>query len=249
MPAIDAAMTSLARWIGLGVLLVAAHAVTASAATHSHMRGVISTVRASSPHAPPAPSYLRDQITQLGQAFDGQVGIAVRSIDDGWLTGWKSNSLFPQQSVSKLWVSITALDAVDRGKISLGQQITLTRDDLTLFHQPIAEQVLAGPYTTTIGDLMVRAITSSDNTANDKLMRCVGGAGAVRAMIRSKHLGAIRFYNGERALQSRIAGLIWNPSYSIGNAFFDARDALPAAARKAAFDRYVANPFDGRSEE
>jgi len=225
--------------------LVAAHAVTASAATHSHMRGVISTVRASSPHAPPAPSYLRDQITQLGQAFDGQVGIAVRSIDDGWLTGWKSNSLFPQQSVSKLWVSITALDAVDRGKISLGQQITLTRDDLTLFHQPIAEQVLAGPYTTTIGDLMVRAITSSDNTANDKLMRCVGGAAAVRAMIRSKHLGAIRFYNGERALQSRIAGLIWNPSYSIGNAFFDARDALPAAARKAAFDRYVANPFDG----
>ena len=50
---------------------------------------------------------------------------------------------------------------------------------------------------------MVKAITTSDNTANDKLMRSVGGPEAVRAMIKAKHLGAIRFYNGERALQSR----------------------------------------------
>jgi beta-lactamase class A len=64
-------------------------------------------------------------------------------------------------------------------------------------------------------------------------------------MIARKHLGAIRFANGERALQSRIAGLTWNPAYSIGNAFFEARDALPMSVRQAAFDRYVANPYDG----
>ena len=92
---------------------------------------------------------------------------------------------------------------------------------------------------------MFKAITTSDNTANDKLMRSVGGAKAVRAMIAAKGLGAIRFYNGERALQSKIAGLIWSPSYSIGSAFWDARNALPYALRKAAFDRYVADPYDG----
>ena len=64
-------------------------------------------------------------------------------------------------------------------------------------------------------------------------------------MIAVKHLGAIRFANGERAMQSRIAGLKWNPAYSIGTAFWDARDALPTKARKAAFDRYVADPYDG----
>src|SRR5207237_6687976 len=111
---------------------------------------------------------------------------------------------------------------------------------------PIAAEIRKdGAYTTTLRDLMVRAITTSDNTANDKLMRAVGGPAAVRAMIKTKHLGAIRFYNGERALQSRIAGLGWDPSYSVGNAFFTARDALPAALRKAAFDRYVADPYDG----
>ena len=127
----------------------------------------------------------------------------------------------------------------------LDDRVTLTRDDLTLFHQPIAAKIAGGGYTTTLDDLMFKAITTSDNTCNDKLMRSVGGPQAVRAMIASKHLGAIRFYNGERALQSRIAGLIWSPSYSVGNAFYQARDALPLAIRKAAFDRYVEDPFDG----
>ena len=55
--------------------------------------------------------------------------------------------------------------------MSLDDKVTLTRDDLTLFHQPIAAQILGGGYTTTLGDLMFKAITTSDNTANDKLMR------------------------------------------------------------------------------
>ena len=36
---------------------------------------------------------------------------------------------------------------------------------------------------------MYKAITTSDNTANDKLMRSVGGPTAVRAMIAQKRLG------------------------------------------------------------
>jgi beta-lactamase class A len=195
---------------------------------------------------PPAPQYIRDRIAQLGRSFDGRVGIAVRSIDDGWQTGWKDRELYPQQSVSKLWVSITALDAVDRRRVSLDDQVTLTHDDLTLFHQPIADEVLKdGSYTTTLGDLMVRAITTSDNTANDRLMRVVGGPQGVRAMIARKHLGAIRFANGERALQSRIAGVAWSQDYSVGGKFFQVRDALPLKVRSAAFNHYLADPYDG----
>ena len=241
-------MTSMRSWLGLAATLAATLQVSASAATQPAPRKPpgpkITSVRPA-PTTPSAPAVLRDRINALGSAFDGRVGIAVRSIDDGWSTGWKANELYPQQSVSKLWVSVTAMDAVDRGKISLDDKVTLDRSDLTLFHQPIRDLILGGGYTTTLGDLMVRAITTSDNTANDKLMREIGGAKAVRAMIERKHLGAIRFYNGERALQSRIAGLMWSTAYSFGNAFWVARDALPRKARKAAFDRYVADPYDG----
>jgi beta-lactamase class A len=196
--------------------------------------------------AVPAPKYISGRIDELGRGFDGLVGIAVKSIDDGWETGWKDNDLYPQQSVSKLWVSITALDAVDRGRVSLDDKVTLTTADLTLFHEPIAEEVLKdGSYTTTLGDLMLRAITTSDNTANDKLMRSVGGPSAVRAMIARKHLGRIRFANGERAMQSRIAGLTWSQDYALNGKFFEARDALPMSVRSAAFNRYIADPYDG----
>ena len=241
-------MTSLWRRIGIGLVMAVGAQVTASAAVQPDPLAPLprKVVRAGPAQvAPIAPAYIRDRITSLGRQFDGRVGIAVRSVDEGWTAGWKADELYPQQSVSKLWVSITALDAVDKGRVRLDDKVTLTRSDLTLFHQPIAQKILGGGHTTTLSSLMWEAITKSDNTANDKLMRSVGGPEAVRAMIANKKLGAIRFYDGERALQSKIAGLIWTQSYSVGGAFYQARDALPAAVRKAAFDRYVADPYDG----
>ena len=238
-------MTEAGKGAALALLISAATAV-AVGASHAPAAQKSRAMSDAGEKARPAPQYISGRIAALGQGFDGRVGIAAKSLDDGWSTGWNAGELYPQQSVSKLWVAITALDAVDKGKLSLDQPVTLTRDDLTVFHQPIAAEVLkSGSFTTTLDDLLVRAITTSDNTANDSLMRAAGGPAAVRAMIGAKHLGAIRFDNGERALQSRIAGLAWDPSYSFGNAFFTARDALPQAARQGAFDRYVANPYDG----
>lgn len=244
-------MTSILKRAGLvlalaGLSQVGAATIKYAERSKSSKSPALAKVRAVKP-APQAPAYIRNRIAELGQGFDGQVGIAVQSIDDGWEAGWKDHGLYPQQSVSKLWVAITAMDAVDHGKLDLNDKVTLTRNDLTLFHQPIRDDILknGGSFTTTYGDLMVREITASDNTANDKLMRSVGGPSAVRAMIARKHLGAIRFDNGERDMQSRIAGFTWNPEYSIGDAFWVARDKVPLAVRSAAFNRYIASPYDG----
>src|SRR4051795_12650441 len=190
----DEIMTSWRR-LRLALVLLAAAQITASASTQPNSSRPVSRPVAAHPRpAPPAPQYITARIKELGSRFDGRVGIAVRSIDDGWGVGWKADELYPQQSVSKLWVSITALDAVDKGRVRLDDKVTLTRDDLTLFHQPIAAQILGGgSTTTTLDDLMFKAITTSDNTCNDKLMRAVGGPSAVRNLIASKKLGAIRF--------------------------------------------------------
>jgi len=239
-------MTSLGRRLGLGLVIVATTQVSASAAIPARPVKAPRHAATEIAKAVPAPQYIRDRIDELGRGFDGLVGIAVKSIDDGWEAGWKDRDLYPQQSVSKLWVAVTALDAVDKGRISLDDKVTLTKDDLTLFHEPIAEEILkTGSYTTTLGDLMLREITESDNTANDKLMRVAGGPSAVRAMIARKHLGAIRFANGERMMQSRIAGLTWSQDYALNGKFFEVRDALPMAVRSTAFNRYIADPYDG----
>ena len=240
-------MTSLWRRLGLALVMAGLAQVSASA-TSQYLPPVPAPAPIIRPALPPqAPAYLRNRIDALGSQFNGRVGIAVRSVNDGWWTGWKADELYPQQSVSKLWVSITALDAVDKGRVNLDQRVTLTRSDLTLFHQPIAAKILGGGATMSLNELMYQAITKSDNTVNDKLMRSVGGPAAVRAMIAEKGLGAIRFYDGERALQSKIAGLIWTQSYSVGGAFYKARNALPRSVRQAAFNRYIEDPYDGAS--
>ena len=243
-------MTSLSSRMGLAIVLAATAQVSASAAMIERAQPQpAQPLPQRQPTiirpAPQAPAFLANRVDELARKFDGRVGIAVESVEQGWSTGWRETELFPQQSVSKLWVAITALDAVDKGRVNLSDRVSLSRSDLTLFHQPIAAKVLGGGHSTTLSALMFEAITKSDNTANDKLMRSVGGPLAVRDMIAAKRLGAIRFYNGERSLQSRIAGLTWSQSYSVGRAFYQARNALPLSVRKAAFERYIDDPYDG----
>ncbi|KKW93429.1 MULTISPECIES: serine hydrolase [Sphingobium] len=191
------------------------------------------------------PPALVSVVRNLGQSFNGKVGIAVRRIGSDWTVAWNGNLLFPQQSVSKLWVSMAFLDAVDRGKIRLSDSTTITKKDLTLFHQPTAALVGNSGWTTTYSDLMRRAMTQSDNTANDTLLRAVGGPDAVRGYLARRYIRDIRFGPGERLLQSTTAGLEWRQDYSIGRNFYAARAKLPMAARQKALDNYLASPPDG----
>lgn len=195
----------------------------------------------------PAPG-LNDRIAALWRAFPGKTGIAVQRIDGEWAIAQRGDELFPQQSVSKLWVSMSILDAVDSGRVSMDQKVRIGPEDIVVFHQPLAARVRSeGSVTMSVRDLIETAITHSDNLANDSLLRTVGGPTAIRAFIAKKDLGSIRFGPGERLLQSGTAGLTWQPSYSIGRNFYTARAALPMATRQAAMNKYLADPVDGAS--
>lgn len=194
------------------------------------------------------PAGLDNRLFEIWRAFPGKTGIAVQRIDGEWALAQRGGELFPQQSVSKLWVTLAVLDAVDNGRLSMDQKVRIGPEDLTLFHQPIAARVQAqGSVTMSVRELIETAITQSDNTANDSLLRTVGGPDAVRRFIDKKDLGAIRFGPGERLLQSAAAGLKWQQSYANARNFQAARAALPEAARKAAMDAYRADPPDGAS--
>jgi beta-lactamase class A len=197
------------------------------------------------PAAPKPPEALVALVQSLTRDFGGRVGIAVRSIDEGWTVQSNGDLKLPQQSVSKLWVAMTVLDMKDQGRLRLDDPITVKKEDLTLFNQPIVALVKDDGYKTTIGDLLQRALTQSDNTANDRLLQYVGGPSVVRAFLSRKVIADIRFGPGERMMQSETAGLAWKPEYSQGRAFYTARNRLPASVRLDAFERYIANPPDG----
>jgi len=228
----------------LGLIAGALLSVTATAAPATQP---VQLAPAVAPGEAAARRALEQRIEQLGREFPGRVGIAVRDVETGWAASWRGDRLFPQQSVSKFWVALTAFDAIDKGRLDFGKRVTLTRSDLTLFSQPIAAQVGPNGFTTTIDDLMHRAITRSDNTANDFVLWQAGGPEAVRRFIARHGIQNVRFGPGERLLQSHIAGVSWQQSFSRRGAFEAARAQVPASVRRQKFDAYVEDPIDGAS--
>ena len=185
------------------------------------------------------------RIAGIGRGFNGDVGIAVKDVETGWVSHYDGARHFPQQSVSNFWVALAALDKADRRELDLFGPVTVRNEDMTVFHQPIRAMIKAGGFNTTLDNLLHRALQQSDNTANDFVMRRAGGPQAVRDFLARKGISGIRFGPGEKLLQAGIAGLSWRPDYSFGQAFFAARNAVPAASRAAAFNRYVSDPVDG----
>ena len=192
---------------------------------------------------------LNNRLVQLGDGFPGELGIAVRPVDAEWLVGINAKDPLPQQSVSKLWVALTVLSQVDAGTLDLSTTVTIKPEDLTIFYQPIRDLVLRqGSFETSYADLLERALASSDNTANDVLLRASGGPKAVRATLARHDLAGIRFGPGERVMQTATAGLEWDPRFATDKkAFFEAREAMDQATRKRAYEDYLADPADAAS--
>lgn len=198
------------------------------------------------PHVIQAREELSERLSTIGEQFGGSLGIAVVDADTGWSTGFNETALLPQQSVSKTWVTLTALTMAEKDLLDLDAPIRVSREDLTLFHQPIRKEILRfGAVETTVRDLIERAIQHSDNTANNAILQRVGGPRAVRAMLREKGLAGIRFGPGEKPMQAAIAGMEWRDTYSYEDNFFDARDRVSPSLRKVAFENYLADPVDG----
>jgi len=196
--------------------------------------------------APPAPQALQDKLAALAQSYREPVGIAVTDVTERWTAQVAGDQVFPQESVSKLWVALSVMHAIDHGVLTLDKPVVLTPDDRSVFNQPLASHI-RGPngYATTVYDLLRRQLIESDNAANDKLIRELGGGGVVTKTLAEKGLDGLGVGETERDLQTRTAGLTWRPEYGQTWIFKQAREKLPDEVREAALNDYLAHPADG----
>ncbi|WP_293906460.1 serine hydrolase [Phenylobacterium sp.] len=197
--------------------------------------------------APPAPAALQARLDELTGAYGEPVGVAVTDVAQGWTAGVDKDRPYPQQSVSKLWVAISVLHAVDAGRIDPTATVTLTDADRSVFFQPVAYNIGKDGYATQISALLRRALVESDNAANDKLMREMGGPDGVAAALADMGLTGVKVGAYERDLQARTAGLVWQADYGVGWNFQAARERLSRPDREAAMAAYLAEPLDGSS--
>ncbi|MDB5444920.1 MAG: beta-lactamase [Phenylobacterium sp.] len=236
-------------WAIAAVLLLGAGGLGAWMATeapslqHAELTSRLVAPPARAP-APPPPPELQAKLEDIVAAYKEPVGVAVTDVNEHWTAQVDGSSAYPQQSVVKVWVALAVMEAIDRGRLKLDQTVVLRPEDRSVFYQPLGARIGARGYATTIEDLLRRALTESDNTANDKLMEEVGGAGAVSAVLARKGVIGIGVGGPERVLQARTAGLEWRPELA-GWRFKEARAKLPDEVRDRALEAYLADPPDG----
>ena len=200
--------------------------------------------------ARPAPPELQATLERIAAGYREPVGIAVADVTSGWTAGVLGGETFPQQSVSKLWVALSVMQAVDDRRLSLDQMVVMHADDRSVFYQPLASRI-RGPngFPITLADLLRHALIESDNAANDMLIREVGGPGVVTQAISDKRLKGLAVGGTERDVQTRTAGLEWRPEYGQTWIFKQARALLPDDVRDQALASYLANPPDGATPD
>src|SRR5207253_8008690 len=123
---------------------------------------------------------LQKQIEQIASVTHGRVGVAAVVLESGESVSLNPHDHFPMQSVYKLPIGMAVMKQVDAGKITVDQKVFVTKSDFVRAgqHSPIRDKYPSGTELT-LSELLRYAISESDGTASDVLMRLAGGAEAV----------------------------------------------------------------------
>ena len=152
---------------------------------------------------------LRNQIEQIAAGAKGRVGVAAVVLETGATVSLNSHDRFPMQSVYKLPIGMAVVKQVDAGKIELDQKVRVTKEDFGSRgqHSPIRDKYPNGTEIT-VNELLRYAISESDGTASDVLMKLAGGPGAIQAYLTELKITDLTVLNTEKEI-----GQDWETQY------------------------------------
>ncbi|MFV0387227.1 MAG: class A beta-lactamase, subclass A2 [Pyrinomonadaceae bacterium] len=174
---------------------------------------------------------LQRKIENIAKERNATVGINVTDSKGKTLASINGNRRFPLQSVFKFHIGLAMLSEIDKGKFTLDQKITITKDELLpgLYSPLRDENPNGGEFT--IAQLLQGAISASDNVACDVLLKLLGGAPNVE-----KYLVLNGFKNLSIKLNEEVQQSKWelqfdnwitpNTSNKILMSYFDNRNNL-----------------------
>jgi beta-lactamase class A len=138
-----------------------------------------------------APSDLQAALKTLAQrARPGTLGITVLDLQSGRTWRVNADQSYPMMSVFKPPVAAAVLDRIEHGQNSFDQTITITRADLE--NGVIREQFRGERMTFTVRELLHFAVSKSDNTAVDALIKTIGGPAVVESYLRAHGIEGMR---------------------------------------------------------
>jgi beta-lactamase class A len=155
-----------------------------------------------------ASSFFQSRLDALAaRARTGVFGRRVIDLETGQQWGVDQNSAFPMMSVFKAPVAAAILDKVDQGELSLQDSVSIGRDYLRSGASDIAKAFEGERMSFTVEHLLAAAVSRSDNTAADALIKRIGGPQAVAHFLRDKGLDGMRIDLDEGGIEQVFSGL------------------------------------------
>jgi beta-lactamase class A len=152
---------------------------------------------------------LEEQFAKIAAEAKGRVGVAARVLETGEEAGLAAGEHYPMQSVYKLPIGMAVLRQVDEGKLKLDQRVRVEKSDFVRAGQysPIRDENPKGAELS-VEELLRYAVSESDGTASDVLMKLAGGADAVNRFLSEIKVGDIAVVSTEKEI-----GQHWETQY------------------------------------
>jgi beta-lactamase class A len=151
---------------------------------------------------------LQKQIEQIAALAKGRVGVAAQVLETGESASLNPNEHYPMQSVYKLPIGMAVLAQVDQGKLALDQRVRVEKSDFVRSGQrsPIRDRNPKG-VELTLKELLRYAVSESDGTASDVLLRLIG-VDAVSKYLNELGINELIVVNSEKEI-----GQDWETQY------------------------------------
>lgn len=154
--------------------------------------------------AAPAKIDINVRLAEIEAAAQGRLGVAILDTKTGDLYGQREFERFPLCSTFKALAAALVLVRVDNGEEKLDRRIVFGKDDVVPY-SPISKDRMGGAGVA-MAELCAAAITRSDNTAANLMLKSFGGPASLTNWLRTLGDQATRLDRAEPALNDVAAG-------------------------------------------
>lgn len=156
-----------------------------------------------------AQSPIDQKIISIIKEKKATVGVSVLGFENGFKYNKNGEKKLPMQSVFKFHIAAAVLDYVDKGKLSLDQQIPLNKSNLLEnTWSPLRDKYPNGGVEVPLSEIIEQTVAFSDNNGCDILLKLIGGTKTVQNFMNSKKVKNFQIKFNEEQMHKD-----WNAQY------------------------------------
>jgi len=154
-----------------------------------------------------AQTALQQKISGIAADARGKVSVACSLPGSDLNCDLNPHARPPMQSVFKLPLVMTSLHLIEEGKFSLDQPVRFLPSDRILphTHSPLQDKYPDANVDIPLCELLRLAVSLSDNSATDLVLRVIGGPDVVQHYMNSIGVDGFQLKDGERGLHGDVA--------------------------------------------